>query len=86
MREDFVWENVGNDLILSYDNLNQQLSKRPNVKELTVVNALSHGKSAMSEGTLLFENGELLHFCNVVTFVSTAKDAMIKEARTYFVN
>lgn len=86
VHEEFVWKTAGKDLILSFDNLNQELIKRPTVKELTVVNALSHGKGAMCEGTLLFEDGDFLHFCNVVTFVSTAKDAMVKEAHTYFVN
>ena len=85
VRDEFTWETVVRDTVISFGKLDQDLNKRPPVKELKVNNALSHGKSAMCEGTLLFENGDLLYFCNVVTFVNTAKDALIKEAHTYFV-
>ena len=86
VRDDFTWKNVGSDTVISFENLNLHLNERPPVKELKVTNALSHGNRAMCEGTLLFEDGAFLHFCNVVKFVNTAKDALIKEAHTYFVN
>lgn len=86
VREDFVWKTVGKDDVISFDDLTQELLKRPTVTELKVENALSHGNGAMCEGTLLFEDGGLLYFCNVVKFVNTAKDALVKEAHTYFVN
>lgn len=85
VREDFVWKTVGSDDIISFDDLSKKLSKRPTVSELKVENALSHGNGAMCEGTLLFEDGDSLYFCNVVKFVSTVKDALIKESHTYFV-
>lgn len=84
VREDFVWATVGDDNVISFDDLADALSERPDVTELKIENALSHGNGAMCEGTLLFEDGDLLHFCNVVKFVNTAKDALVKEAHTYF--
>lgn len=85
VREDFIWKTVGKDDVISLHNLTQELAKRPTVTELNVENALSHGNGAMCEGTLSFEDGSLLYFCNVVKFVNTAKDALVKEAHTYFV-
>lgn len=85
VREDFVWKTVGKDDVISYDDLIQELAKRPTVTEIKVKNALSHGNGAMCEGTLSFEDGDFMYFCNVVKFVNTAKDALIKEAHTYFV-
>lgn len=86
VRDDFTWKAVGGDENISFENLDQELTERPSVTELSVTNALSHGNGAMCEGTLLFEDEDVLHFCTVVKFVSTAKDALIKEAHTYFVN
>lgn len=86
VREDFVWKTVGKNDVISFDNLTRELAKRPDVTEIKVENALSHGNGAMCEGILSFEDGNLLYFCNVVKFVNTAKDALIKEAHTYFVN
>lgn len=86
VRDDFVWRTVGENEAIIFDELTQEMAKRPVVSELTVENALSHGNGAMCEGTLLFEDGSILYFCNVVRFVNTAKDALVKEAHTYFVN
>lgn len=86
VREDFVWKTVGREDVISLDDLTQELAKRPTVTEINIKNALSHGKGAMCEGTLSFEDGSLLYFCNVIVFVNTAKDALVKEAHTYFVN
>ncbi|QNO15355.1 hypothetical protein HYG86_11575 [Alkalicella caledoniensis] len=85
VREDFVWKTVGEDDVILFEDLTQKLARRPTVTKLNVENALSHGNGAMCEGTLSFEDGSLLYFCNVVKFVNTAKDALVKEAHTYFV-
>lgn len=85
VREDFVWKTVGEDDVILFDDLTKELERRPTVIKLNVENALSHGNGAMCEGTLSFEDGSLLYFCNVVKFVNTAKDALVKEAHTYFV-
>jgi len=84
--ESFIWNTVGNDGLISFDNMVHELAKKPTVTELNIENALSHGNSAMCEGTLSFADGAFLYFCNVVKFVNTAKDALIKEAHTYFVD
>lgn len=85
VREDFIWKIVGKDDVISLPDLTQELSKKPDVTELNVENALSHGNGSMCEGTLLFEDGSHLYFCNVVKFVNTAKDALVKEGHTYFI-
>lgn len=85
VREDFIWKTVGKDEVIPLDELTDALEQKPAVMELNIENALSHGKGAMCEGTLLFEDGSLVYFCNVVKFVNTAKDAFVKEAHTYFV-
>ena len=85
VHEDFVWSTVGTSETLTYDEFATKLPARPTVKKLTVTNAMSHGNAAMCEGELVFEDGGTLLFCNVVQYTSTAKDALIKEAHTYFV-
>ncbi len=85
VREDFVWSTVGRDNAISFEDLAAELPGRPDVVELRIENALSHGNGAMCEGTLLLEDGDLLYFCNVVRFVNTAKDALVKTAHTYLV-
>jgi len=67
------------------DELTDVLEQKPAVMELNIENALSHGNGAMCEGTMIFEDGSLVYFCNVVKFVNTSKDALVKEAHTYFV-
>lgn len=85
VREDFVWKTVGSVDAIRYDELSEELPKRPEVKQLTISNALSHGNGAMCEGELVFQDGDKLYFCTVVEFVNTAKDALVKSAHTYFV-
>lgn len=85
VREDFVWKTVGSVETISYDELNEKLAKRPEVRLLTIDNALSHGNGAMCEGEIVFTDGDALYFCMVVEFVNTAKDALVKSARAYFV-
>ena len=85
VRQDFNWKIIGEDESFSLINIAFGLEKWSNVSKLTIENALSHGNGAMCEGELLLENGKILYFCNVVKFVSTAKDALIKEAHTYFI-
>jgi hypothetical protein len=84
IREDFVWNEVGEGEIANYNNLDEVLSKRPDVSKITVNNALSHGNGAMCEGILEFEDGDKLYFCAVARFASTTKDALIKEIHFYF--
>lgn len=83
--EDFTWREVGGDEALHYDELDEKLSKRPSVKLLKIDNALSHGNGAMCEGVMEFDDGDRLHFCMVVEFVNTAKDALVKRAHSYYV-
>ena len=85
VREDFVWTTVGSDETIHYNQIRQKLSLRPEVKTLTINNALSHGNGAMCEGEMLFSDGDSSSFCMVVEFVNTAKDALVKSAHTYFV-
>lgn len=85
VREDFVWKTVGKDEVISFDELTDALEQKPAVMELNIENALSHGNGAMCEGMLSFEDGSKMYFCNVVKFVNTAKDALVKEAHSYFV-
>ena len=86
VRQDFVWKIKGEDESTSLNDLTLVFDKWPTTSKLTVVNALSHGNGAMCEGELLLEDGKLVYFCNVVQFVNTAKDALVKEAHTYFID
>ena len=85
VREDFKWKIVGEEVVFSLDEITQVLAKKPIISAIKVENALSHGNGAMCEGILTLDHGDILHFCNVVTFVNTAKDALIKEAHTYLI-
>ncbi|ABX81387.1 hypothetical protein [Acholeplasma laidlawii] len=85
VREDFTWKIVGENHVVKLEQLSQTLTTKPQILELIVKNALSHGKGAMCEGIMTFNNGLTYEFCNIVQFVNTAKDALIKEAHTYFI-
>ncbi len=85
IREDFVWSELGGEEVLSFETLESALKERPDVDAMHVTNGLSHGNGAMCEGTLLFADGDELYFCSVATFVSTAKDALIKRLHIYFI-
>lgn len=80
----FVWRELDGSEVLNYENIGQELVKRPDVKKLTVSNALSHGNGAMCEGVLSFGDGDNLDYCAIAKFTSTAKDALIKEIHFYF--
>lgn len=84
VREDFVWSDASGVEILKYESLDEVLQQRPEVKKISVDNALSHGNGAMCEGELEFTDGDRLRYCMVAKFVNTAKDALVKEAHTYF--
>ncbi len=84
VRDDFVWSHASGDTILTYASLGDTLPGRPEVAKLSVDNALSHGNGAMAEGELEFADGDRLRYCMVVQFTSTAKDAVVKAAHTYF--
>lgn len=85
VREDFVWNDVSHGVIADYNTLSQALSGRASVALISVANALSHGNSAMCEGTLEFDNGDILKYCMVVQFTSTAKNSLVKEMHSYFI-
>ena len=84
--KDFIWGIVGRNNKTTLNELAQEFSNISTITKLTIDNALSHGKEAMCEGTVTFEGDKLFYFCNVVKYTSTAKNAMVKEAHTYYVN
>lgn len=86
VRDDFVWSDASGEEILTYETLKNVLANRPEVKKLSVDNALSHGNGAMCEGVLEFADGDKLRYCMIVKFTSTAKDAVVKAAHTYFLS
>lgn len=85
VRDDFVWKIVGEDDVVALNELAHVLGEKPEIVTLNIQNALSHGNGAMCEGTVSLKDGSLLYFCTVVKFVNTTKNALVKEAHTYFV-
>lgn len=85
VRDDFVWTDANGETIVKYAQLQDILLVRPEVRRVSVDNALSHGNGAMCEGVLEFTDGDRLRYCMVVQFVNTAKDALVKSAHTYFI-
>lgn len=85
VRDDFSWRVVGSDEEMTYNELGEALSKRPEVHVARFDTAMSHGNIAMCEGVLTFADKDELHFCTVGRFTSTAKDAVIRECHTYFI-
>ena len=56
---------------------------RSKVSELIIDNILSHGDRCAANGTLRFEDGGVVAFCNVYRFNGHGKTAKIKEITTY---
>lgn len=85
VREDFTWQRIGNPERVTFDEWIDVFSTWPDIDEIAIQNALSHGNGAMCEGEIMEVTGKKSSFCLVVTFVNTAKDALIKKAHIYVV-
>ncbi len=81
------WELVGDRTIegkAAAEKLLETMAEQE-VEELTLENVLTHGKVGAANGTIRFSNGDVLGFCDVVTFTSSAKHARIKKLSSYIV-
>ena len=81
---EFIWRIVGRDKETNLSELVQEFSNITTIIKLTINNALSHGNGAMCEGTVTLEGDNLFYFCNVVKYTNASKNAIVKEAHTYY--
>lgn len=84
--DDIEWNLVNVQTLQGKEQL-MELLKKMNMKiiELEIQYLITHGKTASANGTVKFEDGRVVSFCNVYLFVSAGKNT-IKEITSYIIN
>lgn len=85
VRDDFVLKMIGTNETFDLLHIDEVLVRMPDILEMNIINALSHGNAAMCEGTITLKDKSVCNFCFVVKFVNTAKDALIKSGHIYII-
>lgn len=87
VREDIVWEIIGEQKINGIDEYEQKLidMKERNVKELQIENIITHGNTCSVNGTLIFNDLQSIAFCDVYNFAGFGKNAKIKRITSYII-
>lgn len=86
VREDFTYSAVGSDHSLNYTDVKSGMPIFSSPSKIVIESGLSHGNGAMCEGIIKLNNGKIVNFCFVATFVNTARDALIKKLHAYYVS
>lgn len=84
--DNIIWEIVGSKKGTTKKDFAkevQHLSNERQITELRIEQIITHGRSASLNGEWVDQNGLTIGFCSVYMFSSTAKDAKIKELKTY---
>jgi len=81
--EDIRWEVVGDKVVNGKAKLTPFLKKMatsgPKATELVIDNIISHGDRCAANGTMKFDDGSKLAFCDMYTFTGQDADAKLKE-------
>ncbi|MFA7417758.1 MAG: hypothetical protein WCZ19_04380 [Acholeplasma sp.] len=85
VRDDFVLKMIGTNDAFDLMHLDEVSVRMPDILEMNITNALSHGNAAMCEGIVTLKDKSVYSFCFVVKFVNTAKHALIKSGQIYII-
>ncbi|SHG47585.1 nuclear transport factor 2 family protein [Ornithinibacillus halophilus] len=85
--DNIVWEWVGDKELNGKDAIHEQINQWSNKKinELHLHHIITHGKTAAANGTIVFDNDEVVHFSNVFEFNNAGKNAKLKEWTSYII-
>ncbi|MFD1021074.1 nuclear transport factor 2 family protein [Thalassobacillus hwangdonensis] len=84
--EDISWTIVNDFTVQGTKEVTAVLDKRitKKIKEVDILNMITHGKTAAVNGTIQSEDNTNYSFCNVYTFKSAGKNT-IKDITTYII-
>lgn len=87
MRDDILWEIVGDKQIQGKDDFEHELNRMKDrkVQELRIHNIITHGNTASLNGTLILSDDKKIAFCNVYNFSGFGKNAKIKRITSYVI-
>lgn len=87
LRDDIVWDIIGyqrlegkNEWLAGFKQTNLQ-----EVRELQIHNIITHGNVASLNGTIIFDDGHMIAFCDVYSFSGFGKKAKIKKVTSYVI-
>lgn len=87
--EDLRWNIVGWQVLRSHDDaldlLGQCRVAEGGLKEITILNVITHGNVCAVEGEMLFNSGARFGFCDLFAFRGFKKTAKIKEVSSYVI-
>ena len=83
--DDFTWELIGNTTYHGKEAFGKVLAGMLDSKatELVIRDILTHGDIGAIHGSMSFDDGSTVAFCDICTFNSHAKDAKIKAMTSY---
>jgi len=85
--DDITWEIVGDKIVHGKEQFAQVLDSMQGSKatELIIKTIITHGDEGSINGVMVFSSESSIAFCDVCTFSSHGKDALIKEMTSYAV-
>lgn len=87
MSDNIVWDMIGNKKIQGISEFEEALRVMDNgdIQELQIHNIITHGNVGSVNGTLILNNQQQIHFCDVYNFSGFGKKAKIKLITSYVV-
>lgn len=88
MTDDIEWELVGDTVRTGKEEVREFMKGMPVSKgtELTILTIITHGNTAASNGTMKFEDGSEIAFCDIYEFSGHDKNARIIKLASYGVD
>ena len=83
--DDITWNLVGNQVVQGKEKFVQELEKMLSSKasELIIYTIITHGNAGTINGTMSFEDGSIIAFCDVYLFSGYGPQAKIKTITSY---
>lgn len=87
MRDDVVWNIIGDQQIQGIDRFEEALHQRKyrKVEKLQIHNIITHGNSGSVNGALMLKGDQRIDFCDVYNFAGFGKNAKIKTITSYLI-
>lgn len=87
--EDVRWDIVGKQVLenqtASLELLEQYRAAEGGLKEIVILNAITHGNTCAVHGEILCSSGARFGFCDVFVFRGFTKTAKVKEVTSYVI-
>ena len=85
LADDIEWHMIGDKTMSSKEEVKEFLAPMMSSKatELVIKHIVTHGNTAACDGTMSFEDGSKIAFCDFYTFTGHDKNAKIREITSY---